>query len=176
MTSECFSKSLLTGQHLLWTLIYSQLEPVINHRSDSRSHETDFMLLRVQSCPTLCDPMDWSSPGCAVHGILQTSILEWVAISSSRGSFWSRGSSWPRGRTHISCIGRWILYHWATWEAHPDPDTLKVTERSGLLVPTPKYCEGGWGPSNTQFIITRRSSSPDSFNVGQQFTDRESHL
>ena len=42
-------------------------------------------------------------------------ILEWAAISSSRGSFW------PRDRTHVSCIsyiGRQILYHWTTWEAH----------------------------------------------------------
>ena len=50
----------------------------------------------------------------SVHGILQAKILEWVAISSSRGS------SPPRDRTCISCIScisRDILYHWATWEA-----------------------------------------------------------
>ena len=43
-------------------------------------------------------------------------ILEWVAISSSRGS------SQPRDGTHIFCIGigRWVLYHWATWEAPND--------------------------------------------------------
>ena len=46
--------------------------------------------------------------GCSVHGILQARILEWVAISSSRGSYRSRD------RTHvsyISCIGRQVLYH-----------------------------------------------------------------
>ena len=37
---------------------------------------------------TLCDPMDCSSPGSSVHGILQARILEWVAISSSKGSLW----------------------------------------------------------------------------------------
>ena len=31
---------------------------------------------------------------------------------------YSKGSSWPRGWTHISCVNRQILYHWATWEAH----------------------------------------------------------
>ena len=41
--------------------------------------------LVTQSCPTLCDPVDCSPPGCSVHGILQASILEWVAISFSRG-------------------------------------------------------------------------------------------
>ena len=40
----------------------------------------------LQSCPTLCDPIDCSSPGSSVHGILQARILEWVAISSSSGS------------------------------------------------------------------------------------------
>ena len=39
-----------------------------------------------QSCLTLCDPMDCSPPGSSVHGILQARLLEWVAISSSRGS------------------------------------------------------------------------------------------
>ena len=52
-----------------------------------------------------CNPVDYSLPGSSVHGILQAKILEWVAISSSRGS------SWPRGRYCISCIGRWILHH-----------------------------------------------------------------
>ena len=40
----------------------------------------------AQSCPTLCDPMDCSPPGFSVHGIFQAWILEWVAISFSRGS------------------------------------------------------------------------------------------
>ena len=40
----------------------------------------------AQSCPTLCDPMDWSPLGSSVHGILQARILEWVAISYSRRS------------------------------------------------------------------------------------------
>ena len=59
--------------------------------------------LVAQSCPTLCDPMDYSSPGSCVHGISPARILEWVAIS------FSRGSSRPRDQTHVSCIGR-ILY------------------------------------------------------------------
>ena len=59
----------------------------------------------TQSCPTLCDPMDYSPPGSSVHGILQVRILEWVAIS------FSRGSSQPRDRTRVSCIAgrRFIL-------------------------------------------------------------------
>ena len=51
-----------------------------------------------QSCTTLCEPMDCSPAGSSVHGILQTRILEWVAIP------FSRGSSWPRDRIPVSCI------------------------------------------------------------------------
>ena len=65
----------------------------------------------AQLGPTLCDPMDCSLPGSSVHGISQERILEWVAIS------FSRWSCWPRDWTWVSCIGRQILYHWATWES-----------------------------------------------------------
>ena len=50
----------------------------------------------LQSCPTLCDPMDCSLPGSSAHGTLQARILEWGDIPSSRGS------SRPRGQTHSS--------------------------------------------------------------------------
>ena len=67
--------------------------------------------LSAKSCPTLCDPKDCSLPGFSVQRIVQARILGWVATSSSRRS------SQLRDRTQISCTGRWILYHWATWEA-----------------------------------------------------------
>ena len=44
----------------------------------------------AQSCPALCDPVDCSPPGSSIHGILQARILEWAAISFSRGSSLSR--------------------------------------------------------------------------------------
>ena len=44
----------------------------------------------AQLCPTLCKPVDCSPPGSSDHGIFQARILEWVAISSSRGSSWPR--------------------------------------------------------------------------------------
>ena len=53
----------------------------------------------AQSCLTLCNPMNCSLPGSSNHGILQARILEWVAIS------FSRGSSQPRDRTRVSHIG-----------------------------------------------------------------------
>ena len=53
----------------------------------------------------------YSLLGSCFHGILQARILEWVVIS------FSKGSSLPRDQIHVSCIGKWILYHWATWDS-----------------------------------------------------------
>ena len=58
-----------------------------------------------------CDPTDCSLPGSSLHGIILARILERVAISSSRGS------SQSSDKTYGSCIGKWVLYFWATWEA-----------------------------------------------------------
>ena len=54
--------------------------------------------LCAQSCLPLCDPLDCSPPSFSVHGISQARILEWIAIS------FSRGSSRPRGQSPISCV------------------------------------------------------------------------
>ena len=54
---------------------------------------------------TVCNPMDCSPPRSSIHGISQARILEWDAIS------FSRGSSQPRDGTHVSSTGRRILYH-----------------------------------------------------------------
>ena len=66
------------------------------------------LLIRVR---LFWDLTDCSPPGPSVHRISQVGLLQWVAIS------FSRGSSQPGDRTHVSYIDRWILYHWATWEA-----------------------------------------------------------
>ena len=52
----------------------------------------------AQSSPTLCNPMDCSLPGFSIRGIFQARVLEWVAIS------FSRGSSPPRDRTQVSAL------------------------------------------------------------------------
>ena len=77
-----------------------------------KSHECTFMFMSylvhlfskvirclvTQLCLTLCDPMNCSPPGFSVHGISQANILEWIAIS------FSRGCSPPRNQTLFSCI------------------------------------------------------------------------
>ena len=73
----------------------------------------------LQSCPTLCNPTDYSLPGSSVHGILQARILELVTISSTRGS--SQPSDW----TWVSCIeGRFFT----DWLSHGVPQWLRCEE------------------------------------------------
>ena len=96
----------------------------------------------VQSCPTLCDPVDCSLPGFSVHGIFQARVLEWAAIS------FSKGSSWPRNWTWVSCIAGRCFTLWATREEpwqwrkkkkgdlqgmQPLKDWLYITEKCGPL-------------------------------------------
>ena len=76
------------SQRITWWINLSPLSPAYVH---------------AQSCPTLCNPMDCSPPGSSVLGISQARILEWVAISSLKGS------SLPRDQTYVSCIDRQIL-------------------------------------------------------------------
>ena len=81
----------------------------------------------VQSCLTLCNPVDCSLPGSSVHGIFQARILEWVAIS------FSRGSSWPRDWTWVShTVGR-LFTIWATRE---DPEFAKTPPLDWWCHPT----------------------------------------
>ena len=85
----------------------------------------------TQWCPTLGNPLDCSLPGSSVPGLFQARILEWVAIS------YSRGSSPPRDRSCVSCVScidRWILYLCATWEALFDNSYSKIGVRQYLMV------------------------------------------
>ena len=87
---------------------------VKNNIMDSLNTTVVYCCLVSQSWPTLCDPMDYyRSPGSFLCGICQASMLDWVAIP------FSRVSSLVRDGTRVSCIGRQILYHWATREALP---------------------------------------------------------
>ena len=73
----------------------------------------------AQSCPTLCDSMDCSLPGCSVHGIFQARIQEWVAI------YFSRRCSRPRNWTGVShTVGRPTV--WATREVG---DAIQASHR-----------------------------------------------
>ena len=68
------------------------------------------MLECVCVAQQLCDAMDCSPPGSSVQGILQARVLQWVAIS------FSKGSSRLRDQTHVSCIAGGFFTVWATRE------------------------------------------------------------
>ena len=110
-------------------------------------------VLVTQSCLTLCNPVDYSPPGSSIHGILQARILEWVAIS------FSRGSSQLGDRTRVSCIVGRCFNHWAEPSRDPAKPLLADKEYSSdggscwkdvflsLLPPTFLHmCPGFSGP------------------------------
>ena len=91
---------------------YGKKVPESSGTTHSFMHSIMFVLcLATQSCPTLCDPMNCSLPGSSDHGILQAIILEWIAIS------FSRGPSQPRDRTQVFHITGIFFTVWATREA-----------------------------------------------------------
>ena len=86
----------------------------------------------TQSHLTLCSSMDCTMPGSSVCGVLWARTLEWFAIS------FSRRSSPPRDHAlvpYVSCIGRQILYHWATWEAQQSSGHMSVPISQSILPP-----------------------------------------
>ena len=116
-----------------------------------------------------------------VHGISQAGILEWVAIS------FSRGSSQHRGWTCVSCIGRQILYHWATREA-PFPVQFSRSVVSDSLrphglqharlpcpSPTPRTCSNScplsqWCHPTISSSVVPFSSCLQSFPASESFS------
>ena len=104
VTSELFPSS-LNDCYIEWHKLCFIYFVLISHAHSSK---------RVCVCVSACSAMPnslWPHGLQTVHGILQARTLDRVAIS------FSRGSSWPRDQTHVSCIGRQILYHCTTWEA-----------------------------------------------------------
>ena len=95
------------------SVVATEFEKVIFHSNlkERQCQECSSESEVAQSCQTLCDPKDGNLPGSEVHGIFQARILEWAAIS------FSRGSSQPRDRTRVSCIADRSFTIWATREA-----------------------------------------------------------
>ena len=89
----------------------------------------------AQSCPTLWDPVDCSPPGSSVHGILQARVLEWVAIS------FSRGSSRPRDWIQVSRIAGRHFNLWATREALYLHISLAAAAAAKSLQLCPTLCD-----------------------------------
>ena len=98
----------------------------------------------LQSCPTLCDPIDGSPPGSAIPGILQARTLEWVAISFS--------SAW-KWKVRVKSLSRVRLFMTPWTAAHQAPPSMGFSRQenwSGVPLPSPpnviipcKYCKRG---------------------------------
>ena len=99
----------------------------------------------TQSCPTFCNPMDCSPPGSSLHGFLQARVLEWVAIS------FSRGSSWPRDRTWVSHIPGRRFNLWAARKALVDYTKKIFTTQTIIIV---------WSLTQSQTSCNVKSSGP----------------
>ena len=106
-----------------WISMYFGLYKIILMEKPSVPEKTISVLV-AQSCPTLCDLVDCSPSGSCVHEIFQARILEWVAIS------FSRGSSWPRDQTLGLLHSRQILNR---LNYKGSPEDYKGTWNSTLL-------------------------------------------
>ena len=84
----------------------------------------------MKSCTTFFDPIDCNLPGTSVHGIFQARVLEWIAIS------FSRGSSQSRDWTQVSCIAGRHFTVWAIREAHTciASLTINIPHQNGTFV------------------------------------------
>ena len=125
------------------------------------------MFFSPKSCPTLYNPMDCKTPGSSVHGLLQARILEWVAISSSRGS------SQPKDLTHVSGsaalqveslppsrLGSPITFTHSANSLHSECQRWKLShaclmEENGVrCVWTPNHITSPWmAPSTTPYSL-----------------------
>ena len=106
-TEEMRKQKNLTARHNGWLRFWAgtRKECCIYSRDTWIKSQLDHSMhaKSLQSCLTLCDPMDCGPPGSSVYGILQARILEWVAMSSSRGS------SRPRDRTCLLGLLHWQM-------------------------------------------------------------------
>ena len=134
---------------MLW---YKQRERTGKHYQDTCFHSEDIYLLTpniclntfitvkstevpaaaaksLQSCPSLCDPIDGSPPGSPIPGILQARTLEWVAISFSNAWKW---------KVKVKSLGHVLVIPWATaYQAPPSMGFSRQESWSGVPLPSP---------------------------------------
>ena len=102
---SCKPSSILINKCLVLSLSFPKLSSF-----GGFCHQHAYVCAKsLQLCPTLCDAMDGSLPVSSVSGILQTRILEWVAMPSSRGSYPLLMDQ--TCISYVSCIGKLVLYH-----------------------------------------------------------------
>ena len=111
---NCAGKNLVSN-HKYCFKFKQEIQKTLQRSDDKQTHAC-LHAESLQSCPILRNSMNRSLPGFSVHAILQTRILEWVAMPSTRGSSQPRDRIW---NSPVSCIGRQIfLNHCTTWKAN----------------------------------------------------------
>ena len=104
----------------------------------------------LQSCPTLCDPIDGSPPGAPIPGILQATTLEWVAISFSKA--WK----WKAKVKLLSCV-RLLATPWtAAYQAPPPMGFSRQEYWSGVTLPSP--ADGYWSHEIRRHLLFGRKA------------------
>ena len=105
----------------------------------------------LQSCPTLCDPIDGSPPGSAVPGILQARTLEWVAISFSNARKW---------KVKVKSLSRVRPLAWtAAYQAPPSMGFSRQEYWSGVPLPSPQTIIPTIYSSEGPFIFSKIDST-----------------
>ena len=129
---ECRGEAASTRLKEEWlTFLHLKLLPLQKHHAAAAAAAKS-----LQSCPTLCDPIDGSPPGSPVPGILQARTLEWVAISFSNAWKW---------KVKVKSLSRiWLLATpWtAAYEAPPSMGFSRQEYWSG--VPLPSLAEASY--------------------------------
>ena len=112
-------------------------------------------MLSLQSCPTRCNPIDWSPPGFSAHGILQARILEWLAMSCHVWIF-------PTQRSNLCLLhSRRIAYHWDTREALKQYQTKYLKGHCDKrIIPTTPLCHQRCSNPNPWKLHTRSNVTP----------------
>ena len=132
-TCLCMAESLCYSPETIITLSVNQLYP-------NTKQKKIFLMCNaksLQSCPTLCDPIDSSPPGSPVPGILQARMLEWVAISFSNAWKW---------KVKVKSLSRVRLFATPRIAAHQAPPPMGFSRQeywSGVPLLSPLMCNIG---------------------------------
>ena len=114
-------KSILSRPRVVFVMTYFTETPVVVAAKS------------LQSCPTLCDPLDGNPPGSSVPGILQARTLEWVAISISKAWKWKVKA---KSLSHVRLPATpWTIAH----QAPPSMGFSRQEHWSGLPLPSPRH-------------------------------------
>ena len=104
----------------------------------------------LQSCPTLCDPIDGSTPGSPVPGVLQARTLDWVAISFSNAWKW---------KVKVKSPSRVLLFETPWTAAHQAPPPMGLSRQeywSGVPLPSPSRSYSVANSKNSQKLVKQR--------------------